>query len=169
MSIIHDLYIHDTRYTGKSAVFLFPGDRERSAAIIVPSRMLLARAALRTSCRRGVALSRGVSTAAVDALKDPKPHAAPHSSTAALIAKEQQYVAHNYKPLPVVISRAEGARVWDPEGVEYLDFLSAYSAVNQGHCHPRIVAAATEQLSRCTLTSRAFYNDQLPGWAEKVE
>ena len=82
-----------------------------------------------------------------------------------LIAGETAHVAHNYHPLPVVFSKARGARVWDPEGREYLDFLSAYSAVNQGHCHPEIVGAAIHQLSRITLSSRAFHNDQLPGWA----
>ena len=88
--------------------------------------------------------------------------------TAALIAKENRHCAHNYHPLPIVFARAEGAKVYDPEGREYLDFLSAYSAVNQGHCHPRIVAAAEEQLRRCTLSSRAFHNDQLGPWAEMM-
>jgi ornithine--oxo-acid transaminase len=74
---------------------------------------------------------------------------------------EQQYGAHNYHPLPVVFSRALGAKVWDPEGNEYLDFLSAYSAVNQGHCHPKIVAALIDQVQKLTLSSRAFYNDIL--------
>jgi len=92
----------------------------------------------------------------------------PNLSSDALIGLEGRYVAHNYKPLPVVVARAQGAHVWDPEGKEYLDFLSAYSAVNQGHCHPAIVQAAVEQLSRVTLTSRAFYNDQLPRWAQTV-
>ncbi len=89
-------------------------------------------------------------------------------STAGLIELESKHTAHNYHPLPVVFSRAEGARVWDPEGREYLDFLSAYSAVNQGHCHPAIVAAAEAQLRTCTLSSRAFHNDMLPLWAEEV-
>ncbi|KAJ1884400.1 ornithine aminotransferase [Kickxella alabastrina] len=79
---------------------------------------------------------------------------------------EDTHGAHNYHPLPVVISRGEGVHVWDPEGKHYYDFLSAYSAVNQGHCHPRIVAALTEQASRLCLSSRAFYNDKL-GAAEK--
>lgn len=89
-------------------------------------------------------------------------------STSKLISKENAHAAHNYHPLPVVFARASGARVWDPEGREYLDFLSAYSAVNQGHCHPRIVAAAEAQLRLCTLSSRAFHNDQLPHWAEMM-
>jgi len=74
---------------------------------------------------------------------------------------EDQYGAHNYHPLPVVLSRAEGVYLWSPEGKKYLDFLSAYSAVNQGHCHPKIIGALVEQASRLTLTSRAFYNDCL--------
>ena len=79
----------------------------------------------------------------------------------ALIQLEDRYGAHNYRPLDVVITRGEGVWVWDVEGKKYLDCLSAYSAVNQGHCHPRIVEALTEQASRLTLTSRAFRNDQL--------
>ena len=78
------------------------------------------------------------------------------------IAIEEQYGAHNYHPLDVVIERAEGIWVWDVEGKKYLDFLSAYSAVNQGHCHPRLVRALAEQAGRVTLTSRAFSNTQLP-------
>ena len=74
---------------------------------------------------------------------------------------EDQYGAHNYHPIPVVLSRGEGVYLWDPEGKRYYDFLAAYSAVNQGHCHPRIVAALEEQARKLTLTSRAFYNDQL--------
>lgn len=74
---------------------------------------------------------------------------------------EEKYGAHNYHPLPVVLSRGEGVYVWDMEGRRYYDFLSAYSAVNQGHCHPRIVSALTEQAGRLTLTSRAFHNDLL--------
>jgi len=74
---------------------------------------------------------------------------------------EDQYGAHNYHPLPVVLSRGEGVYLWSPEGKKYLDFLSAYSAVNQGHCHPKIIGALVEQASKLTLTSRAFYNDCL--------
>ena len=77
------------------------------------------------------------------------------------IALEDKYGAHNYHPLPVVLSRGEGVFMWDAEGKKYYDFLSAYSAVNQGHCHPRIVNAMTEQAKTLTLTSRAFYNDML--------
>ncbi|MBC3847789.1 ornithine--oxo-acid transaminase [Winogradskyella echinorum] len=74
---------------------------------------------------------------------------------------ENKYGAHNYHPLPVVLSRGEGVYVWDVEGKKYYDFLSAYSAVNQGHCHPKIVGAMTNQAQTLTLTSRAFYNDML--------
>lgn len=77
------------------------------------------------------------------------------------IALENKYGAHNYHPLPVVLSRGKGASVWDVEGKKYFDFLSAYSAVNQGHCHPHIVKALTDQAANLTLTSRAFFNDQL--------
>ncbi len=78
-----------------------------------------------------------------------------------LIALEEKYGAHNYHPLPVVLSRGEGPMVWDVEGKQYFDFLSAYSAVNQGHCHPKIVDAMVEQARTLTLTSRAFFNDSL--------
>jgi ornithine--oxo-acid transaminase len=77
------------------------------------------------------------------------------------IQLEEKYGAHNYHPLPVVLSRGEGPFLWDTEGKRYYDFLSAYSAVNQGHCHPKIIAAMIEQAQKLTLTSRAFYNDCL--------
>jgi ornithine--oxo-acid transaminase len=83
-------------------------------------------------------------------------------SEAELIALEEEYGAHNYHPLDVVIERAQGAWVTDVEGRRYLDFLAAYSAVNQGHCHPKILSAMVEQAQKVTLTSRAFRNDQLP-------
>ena len=78
-----------------------------------------------------------------------------------LINLEEKYGAHNYHPLPVVLAKGEGVYLWDVEGKKYFDFLSAYSAVNQGHCHPRIVGAMIEQAQTLTLTSRAFYNDSL--------
>lgn len=84
------------------------------------------------------------------------------------ITLDEIYGAHNYHPLPVVISWAEGCKVKDPEGKSYYDFLSAYSAVNQGHRHPRILAAAREQLERVTLTSRAFHNDRTGPFLEKL-
>ncbi len=84
------------------------------------------------------------------------------SPSADLLALEDQWGAHNYHPLPVVVARAEGPWVYDVEGARYLDCLSAYSAVNQGHCHPRILRALQRQAERVTLTSRAYRNDQLP-------
>ena len=79
-----------------------------------------------------------------------------------LVELENQYGAHNYNPLDVVIERAQGVWVYDIEGNRYLDCLAAYSAVNQGHCHPKILKAMIEQARKVTLTSRAFRNDQLP-------
>ena len=84
------------------------------------------------------------------------------------IALEDQYGAHNYHPLPVVIAQGKGAKVWDVEGKEYFDFLSAYSAVNQGHCHPKIVDALTEQAQKLTLVSRAFYSDALGAYEKYI-
>jgi ornithine--oxo-acid transaminase len=89
-------------------------------------------------------------------------------TTTSLIELEERYGAHNYHPLNVVLERGEGAYVWDIEGRRYLDFLSAYSALNQGHCHPRIRAALVEQSARLTLTSRAFRNDRLPLLLERL-
>ncbi len=85
-----------------------------------------------------------------------------------LLDLEQRYGAHNYHPLDVVLERGEGAWVWDVEGKKYLDLLAAYSAVNQGHCHPRLVAALERQARRLTLTSRAFYNDQLGPFCREI-
>jgi len=84
------------------------------------------------------------------------------------IALENQHGAHNYHPLPVVLARGEGVYLWDVEGKKYFDFLSAYSAVNQGHCHPRIVGALKDQAEKLTLTSRAFYNDMLGPYEKYV-
>lgn len=84
------------------------------------------------------------------------------------IKKEDQYGAHNYHPLPVVLSKGEGVYVWDVEGKRYFDFLSAYSAVNQGHCHPKIVNALNDQANTLALTSRAFYNDCLGEFEEYI-
>lgn len=111
--------------------------------------------------------SNGGSTLSLDHLITgaDKYHAA---ATNVAIAAENEYAAHNYHPLPVVFAKAQGVHVWDPEGKHYLDFLSAYSAVNQGHCHPELVKALTEQASRLTLSSRAFHNDVFPVWAAKV-
>ncbi len=81
---------------------------------------------------------------------------------------ESTYGAHNYHPIPVVIARAEGLYVWDPEGKRYMDMLSCYSALNQGHCNPKIIKAAIDQMQKLTLTSRAFYNDQLGPFLKKI-
>ena len=85
-----------------------------------------------------------------------------------LIALENNFGAHNYHPLDVVIERAEGIWVWDVEGKKYLDFLAAYSAVNQGHCHPKIVQAMIDQGKKLALTSRAFRNDQFGPFCKKL-
>ena len=90
------------------------------------------------------------------------------SKSEVLIEKENKYGAHNYHPLPVVLERGEGVYVWDVDGKKYYDFLSAYSAVNQGHCHPKIVQAMVDQAQKLTLTSRAFYNDKLGNYEEFV-
>ncbi|KAJ7968967.1 Ornithine aminotransferase [Quillaja saponaria] len=90
------------------------------------------------------------------------------SSSQKFIDLEYEYSAHNYHPIPIVFSQAKGSSIWDPEGNKYLDFLSAYSAVNQGHCHPKILKALQEQAERLTLCSRAFYNDQFPVFAERL-
>lgn len=90
------------------------------------------------------------------------------SLTDTFIARENQYGAHNYHPLPVVLKKGLGVFVWDVEGNRYYDFLSAYSAVNQGHCHPKILKAFQQQAEKLTLTSRAFYNDQLGDFEEYI-
>lgn len=89
-------------------------------------------------------------------------------TAAEIIEKEERFGAHNYHPLPVVIAKGKGVHVWDLEGKKYYDFLSAYSAVNQGHCHPHIIQALTEQAQVLTLTSRAFYNNQLGIFEEYI-
>jgi len=91
-----------------------------------------------------------------------------HISSQEAMALENKYGAQNYHPLPVVLSRGEGVHVWDVEGKQYYDFLSAYSSVNQGHCHPKIVEALTKQSQTLTLTSRAFYNDMLGKYEKYV-
>ncbi|XP_073281113.1 ornithine aminotransferase, mitochondrial isoform X1 [Primulina huaijiensis] len=98
----------------------------------------------------------------------PEGSGASAQSSQHLIDLECQYSAHNYHPIPIVFSQARGSYVWDPEGKKYVDFLSAYSAVNQGHCHPKILKTLVEQAERLTLSSRAFYNDQFPVFAERL-
>ena len=90
---------------------------------------------------------------------------APPLTAAEIMALEQKYGGNNYAPLPVVLSRGKGSRVWDVNGKEYIDFLSGIASVNQGHTHPRIVAAAVDQLNTLTHVSRAFYNDQFGPFA----
>lgn len=90
------------------------------------------------------------------------------TKTEQLIAQNDKYGTKNYLPLPIVISQASGIWVEDPEGKRYMDMLSAYSAVNQGHCHPRIIQTLKDQAEKVTLTSRAFHNDQLAPWSEKI-
>ena len=89
-------------------------------------------------------------------------------STQGYMDREDRFGAHNYHPLPVVLERGKGVFVWDVEGNRYYDFLAAYSAVNQGHCHPKIVAALTDQVQKLALTSRAYYNNVLGEWEEYV-
>ncbi|KAL0079731.1 ornithine-oxo-acid transaminase [Phycomyces blakesleeanus] len=91
-----------------------------------------------------------------------------HITSKQVVELENTYGAHNYHPLPVVFSKAKGIWVWDPEGRKYMDFLSAYSAVNQGHCHPKIIKALCDQAQNLTLSSRAFYNDIFGTYAKYV-
>lgn len=91
-----------------------------------------------------------------------------HTKTQEFIAKELTYSAHNYHPQPVVLERGEGVYLWDVEGNRYYDFLSGYSAVNQGHCHPKIIAALVDQAQKLTLTSRAFHSDLLGEYAQYI-
>ncbi len=90
------------------------------------------------------------------------------AATQHFIEQEEKYGAHNYHPLPVVLKKGKGVHVWDVDDKKYFDFLSGYSAVNQGHCHPKIIAALTEQAQTLTLTSRAFYNDQLGDYEKYI-
>ncbi|MBD0294887.1 MAG: aminotransferase class III-fold pyridoxal phosphate-dependent enzyme, partial [Flavisolibacter sp.] len=90
------------------------------------------------------------------------------SGTQYYLQLEEQFGAHNYHPLPVVLTRGSGVYLWDVEGKQYYDFLSGYSAVNQGHCHPKIVQALIEQAQRLTLTSRAFHSDLLGEYAKYI-
>jgi ornithine--oxo-acid transaminase len=92
----------------------------------------------------------------------------PHTLSEQLIEREEKYNAHNYHPLPVMLERGEGIFVWDVEGKKYFDFLSGYSAINQGHCHPKIIATLIEQTKKLTLTSRAFHSKLLGEYAEYI-
>src|SRR5258708_27487533 len=88
--------------------------------------------------------------------------------TTYILELEDHYGAHNYHPLPVVLKKGQGVFVWDVEGKRYYDFLSGYSALNQGHCHPKIIATFIDQVKKLTLTSRAFYNDALGEYAKFI-
>ena len=90
------------------------------------------------------------------------------SLTQQLIEREEKYNAHNYHPLPVMLTKGKGVYVWDVEGKKYFDFLSGYSAINQGHCHPKIIQALVDQASILTLTSRAFHSNLLGEYAEFI-
>src|SRR5258707_306154 len=90
------------------------------------------------------------------------------TKSAYLMDLEDNYGAHNYHPIPVVLNRGEGVYVWDVEGKRYYDFLSGYSALNQGHCHPRILEAFIDQAKKLSLTSRAFFNDQMGEFAKFI-
>src|SRR5580700_112385 len=85
-----------------------------------------------------------------------------------LVEEEEKHGAHNYHPLPVVLNRGEGVFVWDVDGKKYYDFLSGYSALNQGHCHPKIISTLIQQAQRLTLTSRAFHSDQFAEYARFI-
>lgn len=132
----------------------------------------------RRHCRKGGAASALSAVRALSAQVNPnvaveaesKPNSKPQKTwtTKTVIDREDKYGAHNYKSLPVALTRGEGVFVWDVEGKRYYDFLSAYSAVNQGHCHPKIVEAMISQCQRLPLTSRAFFNDVLGEYAELV-
>src|SRR5689334_25019293 len=90
------------------------------------------------------------------------------TSSQEAIALEDKYGAHNYHPLPVVLEKGEGVFLWDVDGKRYYDFLSGYSAVNQGHCHPRIINALIDQSKKLTLTSRAFHHNLFGAFAKKI-
>lgn len=118
---------------------------------------------------RMLAASTSRSTSTATQFATPVPEIAPLSKQSQeLIAREEKYSAHNYHPLPVVLSRGQGVNVWDVDGKQYFDFLSAYSAVNQGHSHPRLIEAMIEQSKKITLTSRAFHSDALGDYAQHI-
>lgn len=133
----------------------------------VALRTTLGRSALAaTAAKRAAAKSQGASPRAFATLLEELDDVSPE--TAECIRLEDKHGAHNYHPLPVVLSKGEGTRVWDIDGTCYYDFLSAYSAVNQGHCHPKIIGALVDQAHKLTLTSRAFHNDCLGQYVEFI-
>ncbi|KAG5637706.1 ornithine aminotransferase [Sphagnurus paluster] len=119
-----------------------------------------------TAIYNGTTNGNGKHYAVKPAIVAPAPRV--HLSSADVIHLEHEHGAHNYHPLPVVFDSAKGAKVYDPEGKEYIDMLSAYSAVNQGHCHPRIVGTLVEQAQKLTLSSRAFYNSIFGRFAKQI-
>lgn len=119
-----------------------------------------------TAANRAAAKSLGAGSRAFASLLDELGDVSPE--TAECIRLEDKHGAHNYHPLPVVLTKGVGTKVWDIDGNSYFDFLSAYSAVNQGHCHPKIIGALTEQAQKLTLTSRAFHNDCLGRYVEFI-
>ena len=137
----------------KSAYFKFGNNRDMLLRTFASSRPLIKR----LHCGSRLSLP-GAQLASCISTK----------TAAELMALEDKYGAHNYHPIPVVLSRGKGTKVWDIDGREYFDFLSAYSAVNQGHCHPKIVEALVSQAQTLTLTSRAFHNDALGEFAEFI-
>ncbi|CAL1403088.1 unnamed protein product [Linum trigynum] len=131
-----------------------------AAATRRPCQTFLTRALLRYSATRSAATMGSYGSAV--------PQRRPAASSDQLINLEYECSAHNYHPVPIVFSQAKGSSIWDPEGKKYLDFLAAYSAVNQGHCHPKIMKALKDQAENLTLSSRAFYNDKFPVFAESI-
>jgi ornithine--oxo-acid transaminase len=123
---------------------------------------------LMTSSHVTSSSSSSSSSSSAAASNDSFPYSVRKVSSQEAMELENRYGAHNYHPLDVVISKASGCHVWDAEGVPYYDFLSAYSAVNQGHCHPKIVNVLKEQADKLTLTSRAFYNDVLGQYSKYI-
>ena len=121
--------------------------------------------AARWTSQSGRTITRAQTTATIRALATT---ATGSEATRRAIELEDQFGAHNYHPIPVVLQRGEGTRLYDVDGKEYFDFLSAYSAVNQGHCHPKIVQALIDQAQKLTLTSRAFHNDVLGEYAQFI-
>merc|ERR1711906_14326 len=121
-------------------------------------RSRLAPSAMRAMRQASPAFSRGMA----GGLTPEEERAHLSDKQRALMKMEDDYGTHNYHPLPVVLAKGVGNKVWDVDGKEYFDYLSAYSAVNQGHCHPRIIKVLQEQAAPLTLSSRAFWNDQYP-------
>jgi ornithine--oxo-acid transaminase len=146
-------------------MMMMNASQKMAAASAGTSRLLLAKKSVTSTATNTTA--RTFATAASSA-SSTSGHS-PYSEKSQLcMTLEDDYGAHNYKPLPVVLSHAHGTRVFDVDGKEYYDFLSAYSAVNQGHCHAKIIEALIQQAQKLTLTSRAFHNDVLGEYSEYI-